>query len=104
MAFACQVSKALHQVALDHGDWSNAIHLIPVPDVLSDPQFGGEEVEMKMVQSYRKAMRELEAHHSTKENPVARKSDDGDPGDAAVSNTQKKREAWKTKQKSKKDE
>ena len=98
-------SLALHQVALDKGDWSNALPMIPVADILQEPQFGGEEVEMKMIHSYKKAMREIKTQHLTSETP---KNDDvaveegGGGGDA--SNKQKKGAAWVAKQKARAEE
>ena len=61
LAFACQLSKALPQVALDRGSWEIALLLIPMPDALSDPSFGGEEHELAAVQSYRRALRDLKS-------------------------------------------
>ena len=59
VAFLIQLSKAVHQVALDNGSWENAQHLLPCPDSLEDPTFGGLEHEMLRVQRYRKATKEL---------------------------------------------
>ena len=67
VAFACQISKALHQVALDNGDWSNALPMIPVADILQEPQFGGEEVEMKMIHIYKKAWRKIKTQHTVRD-------------------------------------
>ena len=92
-AFACQLSKALHQVALDQGDWSNALPMIPVADLLAAPQFGGDEVEMQMIHSYKKAMKELKTKHSTEERPPAGGGDHVDASNAK----DRKKEAWKEK-------
>ena len=79
--------------------------MIPVADILQEPQFGGEELEMKMIRSYKKAMREIKTQHITRETP---KNDDvaveegGGGGDA--SNKQKKRAAWVAKQKARAEE
>ena len=94
VAFACQTSKALHQVALDRGGWDNALPMIPVADILQEPQFGGEEVEMKMIHSYKKAIREIKTQHTVSD---ARKEEEG-PGEGAKgsadsSNKQKKKKA-----------
>ena len=59
LAFACQMSKALHQVGLDKGSWDTALLMLPTPDALGEPSFGGEEQELAAIQSYRKAIREL---------------------------------------------
>ena len=60
LVFACQMSKALHQVALERGSWEIVL-LIPMPDALSDPSFGGEEHELAAVRSYRRALRDLKS-------------------------------------------
>ena len=100
VAFACQTSKALHQVALDRGGWDNALPMIPVADILQEPQFGGEEVEMKMIHSYKKAMREIKSQYTVKD---SRKEEEGaaegGEGGADSSNKQKERAAWAAKQK-----
>ena len=93
-AFACQLSKALHQVALDQGDWSNALPMIPVADLLAAPQFGGDEVEMQMIHSYKKAMKELKTKHSVEERPPAA---GGDHADASQNAKDRKKEAWQAK-------
>ena len=67
IAFACQWSKALDQVALDQGDWPNAVSTIPVADLLAGPHFGGDEHEVQMIHSYKKAMKELKTKHSVGE-------------------------------------
>ena len=40
LAYACQLSKALHQVALDKGARDSAVLLLPEPDMLGEPAFG----------------------------------------------------------------
>jgi len=97
-AFACQMWKALHQVALDQGDWSNALPMIPVADLLAAPQFGGDEYEMQMIHSYKKAMKELKTKHSVEERHSA-PAGAGDHADEkeAQSAKNRKREAWLAK-------
>ena len=58
-----QNMKALLQVALDRGSWDNAALLIPTPDPLARPAFGGEESELQSVQSFPKALRDLQSGH-----------------------------------------
>ena len=58
-AYLVQLSKAIHQVALDGGSWENAQHLLPSADALEDPSFGGLEGEMLKVQRYRRAIKDL---------------------------------------------
>ena len=100
VAFACQISKALHQVALDNGDCSNALPMIPVEDILQEARLGGEEVEMEMILSYIKALRGIETQQTVRE---PREEEDGveegADGGADPSNQQKKRAAWVAKQK-----
>ena len=92
---------------MDHGDWSNALHLIPMPDILSDPDFGGDDFEMRMIQAYRKAMRELKSKHEGGGHP---EKDDGvgggggDKGDGEhLTAKQGKAAEWKAKQKAKRE-
>ena len=93
MALACQLSKALYQVALDHGDSS-------VPDILQDPQFKREEVGMRKIRSCTKAMKDLESQDTTrKKESTADPNEDDGGGDAATSARAKKKMAWKLKQK-----
>jgi hypothetical protein len=56
-AFAIQLAKCLHQLALDKGDWQNGLLLLPAPDALSAPSLGGEEAELAVIQSYREAFK-----------------------------------------------
>ena len=80
---------------MDKGDWSKARPMIPVVDILQEPEFGGEEGEMKMIHSYKKARREVKSQHTTRETP---KNDEvaGEEGGggADASHKQKKTAAW----------
>jgi hypothetical protein len=58
---AIQSAKALHQVALDKGDWSNALLMIPLSDPIGRADFGGEEEELVHVHGYRKALSDLKS-------------------------------------------
>jgi hypothetical protein len=58
-AYLTQMVKAVHQVALDQGDWRTAILMIPEEDPLGRPDFGGDELELKRIHSHRKAIKEL---------------------------------------------
>ena len=60
-ATTVQGLKAIRQVSIDRGDWTNAQLLLPFPDLLGKLDFGGDEFEMKGVHSYRKALKELKA-------------------------------------------
>ena len=44
-----QLLKALHQMALDRGAWTHAIHLIPTADPFGRANFGDTELEMQQV-------------------------------------------------------
>ena len=54
-----QLLKAIHQCALDRGEWSVACHLLESGDILSQPSFGATERELECIQSYRKGLRDL---------------------------------------------
>ena len=41
--------------------------LLPTPDPLTRPAFGGDEVEMEAIQGFKKALKDLRAKHSGKE-------------------------------------
>ena len=58
-ALTCQLSKAIHQVAVDHGNWETALLLIPLPDAVGDTPFGGDEDELESIHAYMKSLREL---------------------------------------------
>ena len=100
IAYACQLSKAIHQVAIDNGDWSNALLLIPTPDALGEPSFGGEEEEMHMVQGWRRAMRDLKARQSGDRRGAGSDEDGKEEMSAAAKKKAEKRKAWLAKKKS----
>ena len=77
--------------------------MIPVADILQEPQFGREGVEMKMIHSYKKALCEIETQHTVRD---PRKEEEGvEEGaeGADPSNKQKKRAAWAAKQKARQE-
>ena len=87
-AHLVQSMKCLHQVALDIGSWETAaLLLIPMPDALSGPSFGGEEHELAAVQSYRRALRDLKVKQS---NLDAASSSSGTEGGVDVVKKKKK--------------
>ena len=96
LAYACQLSKALHQVGLDRGNWDTALLMIPTPDALSEPQFGGEEYELAAIQSYKKAIRELKARQLAGDH--SDEDEDEDPN-----KTRKQKQKEKEKQKREKE-
>lgn len=55
-----QLQKAIHQAALDGGDWSSATLLLMHQDPLSRSRWGGGEDEMHQVCGYRKALADLQ--------------------------------------------
>ena len=96
LAFACQPSEALHQIALDRGSWDSALLLLPMPDALGDPSFGGEEHELAAVHSHRKALKDLKAKQLN--------HDDSDSGDTDEKDGDAKKKKKKNKFKKKKKE
>ena len=48
---------------LDAGDWSAAQMLLPGPDHLGRPEFGGEAVAMAEIARYRRALKDLRKQH-----------------------------------------
>ncbi len=60
------VLQALHQAALDQGEWTNAQLLIPTADPLGRPEFGAGEQAMVDIAKYRRALRDLKKQHSAK--------------------------------------
>ena len=55
-----QTLRALHQCALDNGEWRTAWLLLHLPDPAERPKFGGDAHQLEVVASYVKAMNELE--------------------------------------------
>ena len=55
-----QTLRALHQCALDNGEWRTAWLLLHLPDPAERPKFGGDAHQLEVVASYVKAMSELE--------------------------------------------
>ena len=54
-----QLMKAVHQVYLDRGDWSNAVLYMPTPDLYARRDFGGSEREAETISAYRRARADL---------------------------------------------
>ena len=54
-----QTLKALHQCAIDSGDWRNASQLLAWPDPIGAEEFGGDPDEMLMVHQFNTAMTDL---------------------------------------------
>ena len=57
-----QCMKALYQVALDRGEWTNGILLWPGEDPIGGETFGGDPGEMRHVHTYRRSLHELRQH------------------------------------------
>ncbi len=62
-AALCLIVQALHQCALDNGNWEAALLLLPGVDHLGRPEFGGDQVAMSEIARYRRAMKELKKSH-----------------------------------------
>ena len=58
-----QLKKAMHQVALDGGDWRTGALMVPVLDPLGRSEFGGAEAEIEVISAYKRAMQELHRGH-----------------------------------------
>ena len=58
-AALAQTLKAVHQVAIDDGDWSTAFLFLPWEDPLQGDDFAGDPNEMLAAQSYKTAMSDL---------------------------------------------
>ena len=102
-AYACQLSKTLHQVAIDQGGWDSAIHYLPEQDALGDLAWAGGEGELAAIHSYRKSLREL----SLKAASAPREEEEPDapapPALPKLSPAQKKKLAEEKKKKEKED-
>ena len=62
-AYVAQLRKALHQAALDRGQWHYAVHLLPTTDPLLRQQFGGTEKELEAIHAYEKNLSDLKKGH-----------------------------------------
>ena len=82
-AVIVQSIKCLHQVALDHGDWSTAQWLLPTPDPSGRSDFGGDEQELRWIHAYKKSMKDLKAK-------VAKAEEEEDKGEDAKGSQKKK--------------
>ena len=59
-ALTVQLSKALHQTALDQGTWKVAAKMLPFTDPLQRVEFAGSAREMKAIQKHLKGLKELQ--------------------------------------------
>ena len=99
-AFATAFAKAIHQVALDGGSWDSAALMIPLPDALQEPVFGGSERELAAVHSYRKAMKDLRAKHTrTEETSDSEDETEAGGGGASSAKAARKKAAAAAKKK-----
>ena len=76
-ATCCQVLKAIHQTALDHGSWNNSMMLLPWDDALRPDIFGGDPDEMIAAAQWNRGIRDLQSqvgqglrHHHQQETPA----------------------------------
>ena len=58
-ALIVQLLKVIHQVAIDHGEWHNALLMWPDEDPIGVEEFAGEESEMQQIHGYRRALADL---------------------------------------------
>ena len=58
-AFTVQLLRALHQVAIDHGEWHTALKLLPHKDPLERETFGGTEQDLQAVYAYQESLNKL---------------------------------------------
>ena len=58
-AYSCQILKTMLQVALDHGDWSTVVHMMPSGDPLQREEFGGDEPELVAIHKYKTGIADL---------------------------------------------
>lgn len=65
-----QTLRALHQCALDNGEWRTAWLLLHLQDPAERPKFGGDPHQLETVASYVKAMNELEKKSRVPPTPV----------------------------------
>jgi hypothetical protein len=66
-ASLCLILQSLHQCALDGGSWQSAQLMLPGPDYLGRPEFGGDFVSMTGIAAYRKALKDLKQQHGVTE-------------------------------------
>ena len=58
-AYLTQLVRCVHQVSLDNGSWSTAMHMLPRADPLEQPLFGGAQAELEIISSYQEALKKL---------------------------------------------
>ncbi len=58
-AYMVQLLRSLHQVVLDQGNWSVAMHLMPRADPIERPTFGETQRELETIAAHTEALRRL---------------------------------------------
>ena len=91
IAMLVQLSKGMHQAAINQGSWEIGSLLIPTEDPLARLEFGGDEEEMLRVQSYRRSLRDLRT--AVNRNPTQVDSEEGQP--VAKAKAKQKGKKWK---------
>ena len=89
-ATCCQLLKAIHETAIDHGSWNNSMLLLPWDDPLRPDMFGGDHDEMMAVAQWNRGVRDLQtqvasaARHSPHSGAqTGQEAEDGDHAGAA---------------------
>ena len=99
VAYLCQVLKAIHQAALDHGDWRTASLLVPTPDPLQRPTFGGTEVELADIHSYQRSITELQKKVNYQPEADGGQGGGGAKGEGKGGNNKERKPKWWSKKK-----
>ena len=58
-AYLVQLLRALHQVAIDGGQWDTGTLLLPTPDPIYRYQFGGTEEDLEVIAGYQDTIEKL---------------------------------------------
>ncbi len=64
-AYMMQLLRSLHQVVLDQGNGSVAMHLLPRADPTERPTFGRTQRELETIAAYTESLRRLRRQQSS---------------------------------------
>ena len=67
-AATVQLLRALHQLAIDNGDWCIASKLLAHRDPLEKREFGGSEQQLQAIHAYERALAELKPKQQNQNN------------------------------------
>ena len=90
-ALLVQLHKAMLQMAIDGGSWETARYLWPEVDVFDQAEWGGDELEMRSVHQYKRAIAELRAKPKNFEQGGQQDADDAAGSGAAPKAKPKKK-------------